>query len=95
MYFLHTFLSHLIYEFERQSVQGVPDCVKQLEHTRHEDAFNARGALKTAVIQSIPGLNPIVYTSSYNIKQFYMMNTAAPDIIWNKRSMEISTAIIW
>mmetsp|Transcript_24190 Transcript_24190/g.55012 ORF Transcript_24190/g.55012 Transcript_24190/m.55012 type:complete len:290 (-) Transcript_24190:221-1090(-) len=89
LYFSHTFLSHLVHGVARQGGQGVPDCVKQSEHTRHKDAFNIRGTLKAAIIWSVPDLTPIVCTSLYNVKPFYMMSTVAPDATWHKRSMEI------
>ena len=89
LYFSHTFFSHLIHGVARHGGQGIPDCVKQSEHIRHEDAFNTRETLKAAVIRSVRGLTPILYISLYNIKPFYMMIIVAPDVTWNKRSMEI------
>ena len=82
-------MGHLLHGVARQGGRGVPLAVKQMEFTKNDEAFKARGTLKAAVIRSVPDLTPIVCTSLYDVKPFYMMSTVVKEITWDRKTMEV------
>ena len=73
----------------RQGGRGIPEKLKQDAFTKQDEEFNARGTLLAAVCQGDPEMTPIICTSLYDVKPFYMMSTVADQVIWTKKNMTI------
>ena len=76
----------------RQDGRGLPDKLKQETHTKQDEEFNARGTLLAAVCNGDPEMTPIICTSLYDVKPFYMMSTVASEVVWSRKFMNIFCA---
>ena len=73
----------------RQGGRGIPDKLKQETRTKQDEEFNARGTLIAAVCNGDPDMTPIICTSLYDVKPFYMMSTVASEVVWTRKFMNI------
>ena len=73
----------------RQGGRGIPEKIKQQPLTKQDEEFAARGTLYAAICKGDPEMTPIVCTSLYDVKPFYMLSTVADEIVWNKKIMNI------
>ena len=76
----------------RQGGRGIPDKLKQETRTKQDEEFNARGTLIAAVCDGDPEMTPIICTSLYDVKPFYMMSTVASEVVWTRKFMNIFCA---
>ena len=68
----------------RQGGRGVPQMVKQIEHTRKEEMIAAQGKLIVAVLEGDDDCKGLVVTSLYDQKPFYMMSMCCESVKWIK-----------
>ena len=73
----------------RQGGRGVPNEIKQEQKTKHQEEYQARGTLMSAVCTGDPNMTEIICTSLYDVKPFYMMTTVSDQIVWTKKYTEI------
>ena len=76
----------------RQGGRGIPEKLKQETRTKQDEEFKARGTLMAAVCDGDPEMTPIICTSLYDVKPFYMISTVASEVVWTKKIMSIFCA---
>ena len=79
----------MIHGIYRQGSRGIPDKLKQETRTKQDEEFNARGTLIAAICNGDPDMTPIIYTSLYDVKPFYMMSTVASEVVWTRKFINI------
>ena len=73
----------------RQGGRGIPDKLKQETRTKQDEEFNARDTIISVVCSGDPDMIPIICTSLYDVKPFYMMSTVASEVVWTREFMNI------
>ena len=73
----------------RQGGRGIPDAIKQEAFTKVEEEHAARGTLRVAVLEGDPEMTPIICTSLYDVKPFYMMSTVTSEVKWTRKTMNV------
>lgn len=73
----------------RQGGRDIPEKIKQQAFTKQDEEFAARGTLYATVCEGDPEMTPIICTSMYDVKPFYMLSTVADEIVWNRKIMNI------